>query len=142
MTTLVSKGKDVLPVCTAYPAWPSGFENCAARECHGAEAVHDAAGQPDRAGELVIDVDREVVTRGGRVADGLVLGDPVRELRVRVGVDLEAVVGFTSSPRGVRVSVLITSDVPFGRGRSATGVALETTSIPASSGRWSSMSCS
>ena len=41
-----------------------------------------------------------------------------------------------------RVSVLITSDVPFGRARSATGVARERSIAPGAMGRCSTMSCS
>ena len=41
---------------------------------------------------------------------------------------------FTSSPSLSRVSVLITSDVPFGRARSAIGVARETSVTPGSDG--------
>ena len=44
------------------------LEHRAAGEGHRAEAVDDPAGEPDRARELVVEVDREVVARRGRVA--------------------------------------------------------------------------
>ena len=139
------------------------LEHRAPGEGHRAEAVHDPTREPDGPRELVVEVDREVVTRGGRVADRLILGHRVRDLRVRRPLGGEAMVrGAISDALGchdpaeelrhvllvqelavsVRVSVRITTDVPVGRPRTATGVALEWTRIPPASGRCRTRSCS
>ena len=51
------------------------LENSPPRERHRAEPVHDPSGKPDSAGELVVEVDREVVSRRRRVAGRLILRD-------------------------------------------------------------------
>ena len=56
--------------------------------------MHDSAREPDLPCELVVEVNREVVSRGSGVPDRLVVGDGVRHLRERrFAGDLEAVVG-------------------------------------------------
>ena len=49
--------------------------------------------EPDGARELVVQVDREVVARRGRVPDGLILGDRVRDLGEGRALGCEAMVG-------------------------------------------------
>ena len=46
--------------------------------------MHDAPGQPDAPGELVVQVDGEIVTRRRCVALGLILRDPMRDLGQRL----------------------------------------------------------
>ena len=71
-----------------------GLEDSPTRERQHAEPVHDSAREPDLSCELVVEMDREVVSRGSGVADRLVVGDERTSPRPRGSPsDLEAVVG-------------------------------------------------
>ena len=64
------------------------LENRSRGERHRAEAVDDPSGQADRPRELVVEVNREVVSGRCRVTIRLVLRDPIADLAERIGTFL------------------------------------------------------
>ena len=68
------------------------LQNGPSCERHRAQPVHDPTRKADLLRERVIEVDREVVARGRRIPDRLIVRNAVRDFGERVAIHLEAVV--------------------------------------------------